>query len=189
MDGLASYLGATPLSLYKNGEYRAQLPQDYFKKIDSVDFAINQDDSRNPRNYCKADVVLVAVKGVARSSSFHIAPLQSGLLRCCVGLPCETRDKTDTGTGHSGWLTDRQAGHTYIRHMDTHAGVWSMGSRALVQPDACVVCVRHAETAGGNLHGADLRPQGVAPIQNSLFCLGSPFWISTAHPMSRSQTS
>lgn len=66
MDGLASYLGATPLSLYKNGEYRAQLPQDYFKKIDSVDFAINQDDSRNPRNYCKADVVLVAVKGMQK---------------------------------------------------------------------------------------------------------------------------
>ena len=42
-----------------------QLDDDYFKKIEAIEFAVKYDDGRDPRGILKADIVLV---GVSRTS-------------------------------------------------------------------------------------------------------------------------
>lgn len=42
-----------------------QLDEDYFKKIDAIEFAVKYDDGRDPRGILKADIVLI---GVSRTS-------------------------------------------------------------------------------------------------------------------------
>jgi hypothetical protein len=59
---LASYLGSTPAGvpglLHSIGE-------DYFRRIEAVEFAVKNDDGAEPRNLIKADLVLV---GISRTS-------------------------------------------------------------------------------------------------------------------------
>lgn len=59
---MAMHFGEDPL--YKPG-LGHELNADYFKRIDAVEFAVNNDDGREPRNLRKADIVLV---GVSRTS-------------------------------------------------------------------------------------------------------------------------
>ncbi|GAE46419.1 ATP/GTP-binding protein [Mesobacillus boroniphilus JCM 21738] len=54
--------GETPL--YEPGLVR-KLDQDYFKKVEAIEFAVKYDDGRDPRGILKADIVLV---GVSRTS-------------------------------------------------------------------------------------------------------------------------
>jgi regulator of PEP synthase PpsR (kinase-PPPase family) len=49
---------------YQPGLVR-QLDDDYFKKIEAVEFAVKYDDGRDPRGIIKADIVLI---GVSRTS-------------------------------------------------------------------------------------------------------------------------
>ena len=42
-----------------------KLDEDYFKKIEAIEFAVKYDDGRDPRGILKADIVLV---GVSRTS-------------------------------------------------------------------------------------------------------------------------
>ena len=42
-----------------------KLDEDYFKKIEAIEFAVKYDDGRDPRGLLKADIVLV---GVSRTS-------------------------------------------------------------------------------------------------------------------------
>ncbi|WP_102274531.1 pyruvate, water dikinase regulatory protein [Cytobacillus massiliigabonensis] len=62
MDQIQVLYGKTPL--YEPGLVR-KLDEDYFKKVEAIEFAVKYDDGRDPRGILKADIVLV---GVSRTS-------------------------------------------------------------------------------------------------------------------------
>jgi regulator of PEP synthase PpsR (kinase-PPPase family) len=62
LDEIAIELGENPLE--EPGLVR-KLDEDYFKKIEAIEFAVKYDDGRDPRGILKADIVLV---GVSRTS-------------------------------------------------------------------------------------------------------------------------
>ena len=62
MDQIQTLCGVTPL--YKPGLIH-KLDEDYFKKVEAIEFAVKYDDGRDPRGILKADIVLV---GVSRTS-------------------------------------------------------------------------------------------------------------------------
>jgi [pyruvate, water dikinase]-phosphate phosphotransferase / [pyruvate, water dikinase] kinase len=62
MDQIQLYSGKTPLC--EPGLVR-KLDEDYFKKIEAIEFAVKYDDGRDPRGILKADIVLI---GVSRTS-------------------------------------------------------------------------------------------------------------------------
>ncbi|TCN24677.1 pyruvate, water dikinase regulatory protein [Mesobacillus foraminis] len=59
---IQEHCGETPL--YEPGRVR-KLDEDYFKKIEAIEFAVQYDDGRDPRGILKADIVLI---GVSRTS-------------------------------------------------------------------------------------------------------------------------
>ncbi|WP_034669389.1 pyruvate, water dikinase regulatory protein [Bacillus methanolicus] len=62
MDQLQILFGKTPL--FEPGLVR-RLDDDYFKKIEAIEFAVKYDDGRDPRGILKADIILI---GVSRTS-------------------------------------------------------------------------------------------------------------------------
>ncbi len=62
MDQIGLLCGKTPL--YEPGLVR-KLDEDYFKKVEAIEFAVKYDDGRDPRGIIKADIVLI---GVSRTS-------------------------------------------------------------------------------------------------------------------------
>ncbi|MEH7298656.1 pyruvate, water dikinase regulatory protein [Neobacillus drentensis] len=62
IDQIQLYSGKTPLC--EPGLVR-KLDEDYFKKIEAIEFAVKYDDGRDPRGILKADIVLI---GVSRTS-------------------------------------------------------------------------------------------------------------------------
>ncbi|HLO11934.1 MAG TPA: pyruvate, water dikinase regulatory protein [Pseudoneobacillus sp.] len=62
MDRIQELSGKTPL--FEPGLVR-KLDEDYFKKVEAIEFAVKYDDGRDPRGILKADIVLV---GVSRTS-------------------------------------------------------------------------------------------------------------------------
>lgn len=72
---IGSFLDAAPINLPS-----AMLPlsDEYFRRIEAVEFAVKSDDGREPRNFKKADLVLV---GVSRTSKTPLSTLlaQRGL--------------------------------------------------------------------------------------------------------------
>ena len=62
IDQIQTLCGETPL--YKPGLIH-KLDEDYFKKVEAIEFAVKYDDGRDPRGILKADIVLV---GVSRTS-------------------------------------------------------------------------------------------------------------------------
>jgi [pyruvate, water dikinase]-phosphate phosphotransferase / [pyruvate, water dikinase] kinase len=62
MDKIQELSGDIPL--FEPGLVRA-LDEDYFKKVEAIEFAVKYDDGRDPRGILKADIVLV---GVSRTS-------------------------------------------------------------------------------------------------------------------------
>ncbi|WP_442594997.1 pyruvate, water dikinase regulatory protein [Neobacillus sp. D3-1R] len=62
MDQIQNLTGKTPLN--EPGLVR-KLDEDYFKKVEAIEFAVKYDDGRDPRGILKADIVLV---GVSRTS-------------------------------------------------------------------------------------------------------------------------
>ena len=72
---IGSFLDAKPINLPS-----AMLPlsDEYFRRIEAVEFAVKSDDGREPRNFKKADVVLI---GVSRTSKTPLSTLlaQRGL--------------------------------------------------------------------------------------------------------------
>ncbi|WP_100331597.1 pyruvate, water dikinase regulatory protein [Bacillus xiapuensis] len=62
MEQLESMLGRSPLQ--EPGLVR-KLDEEYFKKVDAIEFAVKYDDGRDPRGLLKADIVLI---GVSRTS-------------------------------------------------------------------------------------------------------------------------
>jgi len=62
MDKLLQFYHEKPL--YEPGLVR-QLDEDYFKKVEAIEFAVKYDDGRDPRGIMRADIVLI---GVSRTS-------------------------------------------------------------------------------------------------------------------------
>ncbi|WP_147532390.1 pyruvate, water dikinase regulatory protein [Bacillus marasmi] len=62
MDQIEVFSGKTPL--HEPGLVR-KLDEDYFKKVEAIEFAVKYDDGRDPRGIIKADIVLL---GVSRTS-------------------------------------------------------------------------------------------------------------------------
>ncbi|GHH97031.1 pyruvate, water dikinase regulatory protein [Neobacillus kokaensis] len=62
IDEIQAFSGKTPL--FEPGLVR-KLDEDYFKKIEAIEFAVKYDDGRDPRGILKADIVLI---GVSRTS-------------------------------------------------------------------------------------------------------------------------
>ncbi|WP_251555029.1 pyruvate, water dikinase regulatory protein [Neobacillus muris] len=62
IDQVQGYSGKTPL--FEPGLVR-KLDEDYFKKIEAIEFAVKYDDGRDPRGILKADIILI---GVSRTS-------------------------------------------------------------------------------------------------------------------------
>ncbi|MED1205104.1 pyruvate, water dikinase regulatory protein [Heyndrickxia acidicola] len=62
MDKLQNIYGKIPL--YEPGLVR-KLDEDYFKKVEAIEFAVKYDDGRDPRGILKADIILI---GVSRTS-------------------------------------------------------------------------------------------------------------------------
>jgi [pyruvate, water dikinase]-phosphate phosphotransferase / [pyruvate, water dikinase] kinase len=62
MDMIEVFSGKTPLC--EPGLVR-KLDEDYFKKVEAIEFAVKYDDGRDPRGILKADIVLI---GVSRTS-------------------------------------------------------------------------------------------------------------------------
>ncbi|OAH56043.1 MULTISPECIES: pyruvate, water dikinase regulatory protein [Bacillaceae] len=62
MDQLESMCSMEPL--YEPGLVR-RLDEEYFKKVDAIEFAVKYDDGRDPRGLLKADIILI---GVSRTS-------------------------------------------------------------------------------------------------------------------------
>ena len=49
-----------------------KLDEDYFKKVEAIEFAVKYDDGRDPRGILKADIVLVGVSRTSKTPSFTI---------------------------------------------------------------------------------------------------------------------
>ncbi|WP_053367172.1 pyruvate, water dikinase regulatory protein [Bacillus sp. FJAT-27245] len=62
MDQIQLLSGKTPL--FEPGLVR-KLDEDYFKKVEAIEFAVKYDDGRDPRGLMKADIILI---GVSRTS-------------------------------------------------------------------------------------------------------------------------
>ncbi|WP_059171168.1 pyruvate, water dikinase regulatory protein [Bacillus sp. FJAT-27445] len=62
MDQIQQLSGVTPL--FEPGLVR-KLDEDYFKKVEAIEFAVKYDDGRDPRGLMKADIILI---GVSRTS-------------------------------------------------------------------------------------------------------------------------
>ncbi len=62
IDEIQAFCGKKPL--YEPGLVR-KLDEDYFKKIEAIEFAVKYDDGRDPRGILKADIILI---GVSRTS-------------------------------------------------------------------------------------------------------------------------
>ncbi|GKU81295.1 pyruvate, water dikinase regulatory protein [Niallia sp. NCCP-28] len=62
IDQFQMHWGKTPL--YEPGLVR-KLDEDYFKKVEAIEFAVKYDDGRDPRGLEKADIILI---GVSRTS-------------------------------------------------------------------------------------------------------------------------
>ena len=72
---IGMYLDASPINLPSG---MLPLSDEYFRRIEAVEFAVKSDDGREPRNFKKADLVLV---GVSRTSKTPLSTLiaQRGL--------------------------------------------------------------------------------------------------------------
>ncbi|MCM3765316.1 pyruvate, water dikinase regulatory protein [Neobacillus niacini] len=62
MDQIQQFSGKTPL--FEPGLVR-KLDEEYFKKVEAIEFAVKYDDGRDPRGILKADIILI---GVSRTS-------------------------------------------------------------------------------------------------------------------------
>lgn len=67
LDGLAAILGRAPI--LEPGLVH-KLDEDYFRRVEAVEFAVKYDDGKDPRGFLRADVVLL---GVSRSSKTPVS--------------------------------------------------------------------------------------------------------------------
>ncbi|WVZ66137.1 hypothetical protein U9M48_015409 [Paspalum notatum var. saurae] len=68
VDAIASHIGVAPSGIPRSSPSRkGQLSEDYFRRIDAIDFTIKQDDGAQPQNLNRADIVLVGVSRTGKT--------------------------------------------------------------------------------------------------------------------------
>lgn len=65
-DAIASHLGVSPSGLPR-GASGVPLSDDYFRRIEAIEFTIKQDDGASPQNLAKADIVLTGVSRTGKT--------------------------------------------------------------------------------------------------------------------------
>ena len=81
MGKLSSFLGAPPCGVPGNVH---RLNDDYFRRIESVEFAVKNDDGQHPRNLQRADLVLV---GISRTSKTPLSTYLAQRGYKCAKVP------------------------------------------------------------------------------------------------------
>lgn len=66
-EAIASHLGVSPLGLPRSAPGRKPLSEEYFKRIEAIEFTIKQDDGALPRNLNKADIILAGVSRTGKT--------------------------------------------------------------------------------------------------------------------------
>ncbi|XP_021887368.1 pyruvate, phosphate dikinase regulatory protein 2-like [Carica papaya] len=66
-DALSSHLGVSPSGLPRGAPGRSSLNDEYFRRIEAIEFTIKQDDGALPQNLHKADIVLVGVSRTGKT--------------------------------------------------------------------------------------------------------------------------
>ena len=68
VEAIASHIGVAPSGIPRNSPNRkGQLTEDYFQRIDAIDFTIKQDDGAQPQNLNRADIVLAGVSRTGKT--------------------------------------------------------------------------------------------------------------------------
>ncbi|KAJ1291186.1 hypothetical protein BS78_02G298900 [Paspalum vaginatum] len=68
VDAIASHIGVAPSGIPRSSPNRqGQLTEDYFRRIDAIDFTIKQDDGAQPQNLKRAEIVLVGVSRTGKT--------------------------------------------------------------------------------------------------------------------------
>ncbi|XP_020092026.1 probable pyruvate, phosphate dikinase regulatory protein, chloroplastic isoform X2 [Ananas comosus] len=65
-EAIAAHLGVAPSGIPRGGR-KAHLTEDYFQRIEAVDFTIKQDDGAQPKNLNRAHIVLVGVSRTGKT--------------------------------------------------------------------------------------------------------------------------
>uniref|UniRef100_A0A7N0RF70 Uncharacterized protein n=1 Tax=Kalanchoe fedtschenkoi TaxID=63787 RepID=A0A7N0RF70_KALFE len=67
-ESIASHLGVSPSGLPRGAPGRAfPLTEDYFKRIEAIEFTIKQDDGAHPKNLNQADIILTGVSRTGKT--------------------------------------------------------------------------------------------------------------------------
>uniref|UniRef100_A0A0D9WZQ3 Pyruvate, phosphate dikinase regulatory protein, chloroplastic n=1 Tax=Leersia perrieri TaxID=77586 RepID=A0A0D9WZQ3_9ORYZ len=68
IEAIASHIGVAPSGIPRSSPSRkGQLTEDYFKRIEAIDFTIKQDDGAQPQNLNRAHIVLVGVSRTGKT--------------------------------------------------------------------------------------------------------------------------
>jgi hypothetical protein len=68
VEAIASHIGVAPSGISRSSPSRqGRLTEDYFQRIDAVDFTIKQDDGAQPQNLNRAHIVLVGVSRTGKT--------------------------------------------------------------------------------------------------------------------------
>ncbi|HLU49696.1 MAG TPA: pyruvate, water dikinase regulatory protein, partial [Planctomycetota bacterium] len=68
----SSFLGADPLN---RPTVELPLTEEYFRRVEAIEFAVKSDDGKEPRNFARADLVLT---GVSRTSKTPLSTYLAG---------------------------------------------------------------------------------------------------------------
>lgn len=68
VEAIANHIGVAPSGIPRSSPSRqGKLTEDYFRRIDAIDFTIKQDDGAQPQNLNRADIVLVGVSRTGKT--------------------------------------------------------------------------------------------------------------------------
>ncbi|XP_010237547.1 probable pyruvate, phosphate dikinase regulatory protein, chloroplastic isoform X2 [Brachypodium distachyon] len=68
IEAIASHIGVAPSGIPRSSASRkGQLSEDYFERIEAIDFTIKQDDGAQPKNLARAHIVLVGVSRTGKT--------------------------------------------------------------------------------------------------------------------------
>ncbi|KAF8669116.1 hypothetical protein HU200_051441 [Digitaria exilis] len=69
VDAIASHIGVAPSGIPRSSPSRqgGHLTEDYFRRIDAIDFTIKLDDGAQPQNLSRADIVLIGVSRTGKT--------------------------------------------------------------------------------------------------------------------------
>jgi regulator of PEP synthase PpsR (kinase-PPPase family) len=68
VEAIAAHIGVAPSGIPRSSPSRkGQLTEDYFRRIEAIDFTIKQDDGAQPQNLNRADIVLVGVSRTGKT--------------------------------------------------------------------------------------------------------------------------